>query len=366
MNVSDILAAVERLAPRPLAESWDNNGLLVGRSDRPVTRVLLGTDFTEGLVAEAAAAGARCIVTHHPVMLRGVNRLTERDPEHRAVLSAIEKGVAHIACHTNLDGAVGGTNDVLAELLGLTDVRPLTPQPAEELCKLVVFVPENDLPHVQGAMFAAGGGVIGEYSECSFRVGGTGTFMGSPASNPAAGERGKFEQLPELRLEVVVPARRVEAVVDAMRNAHSYEEPAFDVYPLRAVGVKTGLGRIGVFPEGRTVDELIALLKQKLEIAVVGLIGPRDRRVRKAAICTGSCGKVLHNVIAAGADFYLTGEVRHHDALAARESGLTVAAVGHFASERIAMFPLAERLAKTVAGVEFTVSRTESDPIGYV
>jgi dinuclear metal center YbgI/SA1388 family protein len=366
MNVADLLAALDRIAPRGLGENWDNNGLLFGRSDRPVASVLLGTDFTEGLVAEAKAAGAQAIVTHHPVMLKAVNRLSDRDPEQRAILSAVEAGIAHIAAHTNLDSAVGGTNDTLADLLGLTGVRPLTPAAAEEQLKLAVFVPEGDVDKVRSAMCAAGAGRIGEYDECSFRTPGTGTFRGSDASNPAVGQRGRLEEAPEYRLEVVLPARRLDAVVAAMRSAHSYEEPAFDVYPLKAPAGKTGMGRIGDLPAPRAVDDLVTLLKAKLEIPTVGLIGPRRRSVRRVAICTGSCGKLIGQILGAGGEFYLTGEMRHHDALSARESGLTVAAVGHFASERIALFPLAERLRAALPGVTVAVSRTESDPFVYV
>jgi dinuclear metal center YbgI/SA1388 family protein len=367
MKVSELLAAVEGIAPPGLQESWDNNGLLVGRAGREVSRVLLGTDFTEGLVEEAAAAGAGAIITHHPVMLKGVNRLTDRgDYEARAVLAAAERGIAHIAAHTNLDCAVGGTNDTLAEILGLTGVRPVTPSAAEEHVKLAVFVPESDLEKVQRAVFAAGAGVIGQYSECSFRTAGTGTFRGSDASHPTVGQAGKFEQAPELRLEVLVPARKANAVVAAMRAAHSYEEPAFDLYPLKAAAGRTGLGRYGELPEPQPVAELVALLKDRLAAPTVAVIGPRERSVRKVAICTGSCGNVIKTVAGAGAEFYLTGEVRHHDAVWARETGLTVAAVGHFASERVALFPLAERLSAVCDGVEFLVSRTEADPFVFV
>jgi len=366
MKISAILSAVETLAPRRLGESWDNNGLLVGRGDRETRSVLLGTDFTEALVEEAIALGAGCIVTHHPVMLKGVNRLTDRDPEQRAILRCVEAGIAHIAAHTNLDNATGGTNDTLADLLGLTNVRPIVPAAGEDKCKLVVFVPTNDVDTVSRALWDAGAGRIGRYTECSFRSPGTGTFRGDAGSNPTVGVAGRFEEAPEIRLETLVPAGKVDAAVAAMRRAHSYEEPAFDIHPLRSPGGAVGTGRLGEFAEPRSVDEILDVLKRAMAIPTIALVGPRNRRVTRAAICTGSCGKVLHNVAGAGAEFYLTGEMRHHDAATARDLGLTVAAVGHFASERIALFPLADRLRAMLAEVAFTVSAGERDPFEYV
>src|SRR5439155_7597966 len=263
-TVADITTALDAFAPPALAADWDNVGLLLGDPRADVRRVLTCLTVTPAVAEEAVKSGAQLIVTHHPILFRGVKRLTTATPEGQAVLALARAGVAVYSPHTAFDNARGGINDRLAAKLGLSDVRPLRQSDGPRSCKVVVFVPESDLTKVSDAMFAAGAGVIGEYRECSFRLSGTGTFHGGEAANPTVGQKGRREEVSEWRLEVVCPQSAVEAVVSAMRRAHSYEEPAYDVYPLTPGRSAVGEGRVGRLPNPAPLRELAGVVKTQL------------------------------------------------------------------------------------------------------
>src|SRR5262249_37164437 len=232
-NVAELTKYLDRFASPGLAAEWDNVGLLVGDPTAAVQRVLTCLTVTPEVVAEAVESGVQLIVTHHPVLFRATKRLTTASAEGRMLLDLIRAGIAVHSPHTAFDNTHGGINDLIARRLGLADVVPLRRQPGPGQCKIVVFVPEKDLDRVADAMFAAGAGHIGEDSHCSFRLAGTGTFFGSDATNPTIGEKGRREEVGEWRLEAICPESQVDSVIAAMRRAHSYEEPAYDVYPLR-------------------------------------------------------------------------------------------------------------------------------------
>src|SRR5947209_1048128 len=254
-TVAELVAALNDFAPPRLAADWDNVGLLLGDSAASVQRALTCLTVTPEVIAEAVEERAQLIVTHHPILFRGVKRLTAATAEGRMVLGLARAGVAVVSPHTAFDNTAGGINDRLAERLGLTDVVPLRPHEGPRRCKLIVFVPDSDLGKVSDALFEAGAGVIGKYRECSFRVAGTGTFFGTEATNPAVGEKGRREEVSEWRPEVVCPEERVSAAVAALRRAHSYEEPAYDVYPLRPGKSAAGIGRSGRLSAPRGLGE---------------------------------------------------------------------------------------------------------------
>jgi dinuclear metal center YbgI/SA1388 family protein len=365
-TVAAVIAFLEELAPPDLAAGWDNVGLLLGDRDARVRRIMTCLTVTPESAAEAVEAKAQLIVTHHPVLFRPVKRLTAADPEGRTLLSLARAGVAVYSPHTAYDNARGGINDAIAGALGLTDVAPLRRGEGPRSCKVVVFVPDQDLARVSDAMFAAGAGHIGEYSQCSFRLAGTGTFFGSDATNPAVGRKGRREDVSEWRLEVVCPERSVEAVVAAMRSAHSYEEPAFDVYPLRPAASKLGEGRVGRLPRPAALGEFAGAVKAALSAARVQVVGEAAVPVERVAIVCGSGGEFLHDAVRARADVFLTGEVRFHDYLAAQERGLALVLPGHYATERFGVEALAARLREPWKDVEVWASRRERDPVTWV
>ena len=306
------------------------------------------------------------IVTHHPILFRAVKRLTAATPEGRMLLSLIRAGVAVYSPHTAFDNTAGGINDMLARRLGLTDVVPLKRADAPRQCKLVVFVPDKDLQRVSDALFKAGAGHIGQYSECSFRLEGTGTFFGSDATNPTVGQKGRREDVSEWRLEVVCPEHRVEDVIAAMRRSHSYEEPAFDVYPLRPGRSALGDGRLGKLPQPLALAELGRTVRDRLGSGPVQLIGEAAKEIKRVAIICGAGGEMLRDAAKSSADALLTGELRFHDYLAAEAMRLALVLPGHYATERCGVEELAERLKQQFPEAEVWASRQERDPAAWV
>src|SRR5262245_53041670 len=272
-TVATVVDYLDQFAPRDLAADWDNVGLLLGERSAAVERVMTCLTVTPESTAEAIEARANLIVTHHPILFRGVKRLTDATPEGRMLLGLVRAGVAVYSPHTAFDNTHGGINEMLARLLGLIEVVPLRRAAECGSMKVVVFVPEKDLNRVADAMFAAGAGHIGEYRECSFRLAGVGTFFGSDAANPTIGQKGRREEVNEWRLEAVCPASHVEPVVASIRRAHSYEEPAFDIYPLHAPPSGRGEGRLGSLEPGRSLAELAAVVKATLRAGPVQTVG---------------------------------------------------------------------------------------------
>jgi dinuclear metal center YbgI/SA1388 family protein len=364
-TVADLAAYLDRFAPAATAADWDNVGLLAGDPAAPADRVMTCLTVTPDVAAEAVADGVQLIVSHHPVLFRGAKELTPRTPDGQVLLPLLRHGVAVYSPHTAFDNCTGGINDGLCRRLGLMTVRPLRPAAGKRECKLVVFVPDADLAKVSDAMFAAGAGRIGQYEQCSYRTAGTGTFFGTNSTNPTVGQKGRREEVSEWRLEVIVPDGRVDAVVAAMRAAHSYEEPAFDVYPLRPSS-SGGEGRIGDLPEPVQLRELALTAKGQLLAAVVQLVGNPSSPVKRVAVACGAAGEFLRDAIQAGADAFLTGELRFHEALAARSAGIRLILPGHYATERPGVEDLAARLGEAFPGLTVWASRRETDPLGVV
>ena len=355
MHVSDVIAAVDRLAPFGLAEPWDHVGLQVGaagdelpcggagRADvAPVVLVALEVD--DRVLDEAARVGARVVVSHHPLIFDPLERLSDDTEAGRLALRAAREGVAVIAAHTSLDKARGGMADVIAELLGLEAVQPLQPAAADVL-KLVGFVPEDDADLVRKALFAAGAGVIGEYEHCSWSVGGQGTFFGGETTSPVAGAAGRDETVNELRLEVVFPRRLRRRVTGAYVAAHPYEEPAFDIVPLENEVASLGLGRLGVLPAPATLAALAADVAAVLRLPSVRYAGDGAREVRRVAVLPGSGAEAIARGVAQVADVLVTGDVKYHEARAAQAQGLALIDAPHGVTEQEGVLRWAGRLA---------------------
>jgi dinuclear metal center YbgI/SA1388 family protein len=361
--VADLVNALQAVAPLELAAEWDNVGLLLGDTAAPVHRVMTCLTVTPESAAEAVEAGAELIVSHHPILFRPTQRLTTATSDGRMLLALARAGVAVYSPHTAFDNAAGGINDVLARRLELQQVTPLRLADAAPQCKIVVFVPDADLGKVSDALFAAGAGRIGQYQECSFRLAGTGTFFGLEATNPTVGQRGRREEVQEWRLEALCPEANVDRAVVAMRRAHSYEEPAYDVYRLRAAPARVGGGRIGVLPQPVSLADLATRLKTTLPATLVQLVGAADRRVQRMAIACGAAGEFIRDAIRAGADALLSGEVRFHDCLAAEAARLALLLPGHYATERCGIEDLATRLQALFPALAVWPSRRECDPL---
>ena len=364
MKVRDIVAALDAIAPPAYAEDWDNVGLLVGRSDAPCGRAMLCIDLTPAVLAEAHRLRARLVMAYHPAIFKPLPRVTaEAAP---IVYQAIRAGLAIHSVHTAYDAAVGGSNDALADALGISaDRRPLEPRIGQGTYKIVAFVPPDSLPAVAQAAFAAGAGRLGHYSQCGFAAAGAGTFFGQPDTHPAVGRPGRREEVAEQRWETLCPRGRLTAVLAAIRAAHPYEEPAVEVYPLADAPAGVGLGRVGRLVRPTLWATMLRRIKRVCGVTRVQLAG-RPRRVRTLAVGCGSCGRLFRDALTAGADLYVTGELRHHDALAASAAGLPVACVGHSNSERPTLPRLAARLLRAPPGLDVRLSQADRDPYSIV
>lgn len=363
MKLDDLVNAMESIAPTRHAESWDNVGLLVGDPQQAISRALLTIDYTPEVACEAAGQQCDAIVAYHPPIFDAIKRVTATGPT-APIFDAIKRGVAIYSPHTALDVAEGGTNDVLADVLELRDRQPLKlSQPKQSQYKLVTFVPAEHVERVSQALFDAGAGRIGNYSSCSFQVKGAGTFFGEQGTSPAVGSSGKLERVEEVRVETVVPISKIDAIIRALRQSHPYEEPAFDLNQLAAPPEAIGLGRVGSLPEGVTADMLVNRIKRELGIDHVLVAGDPARLVRRAAVCAGACGNLLDDAIAQKVDLYLTGEMRHHDALKAAARGVTVVCTLHSNSERATLKRLAVKLKEKLPALPVSISKMDRDPL---
>ena len=360
MQLATVVQALNEIAPTRNAEAWDNVGLLAGDAAQDVSRAMLCIDYTAAVAEEAAAARCDLIVAYHPPIFDAIKRVTAGS----LIFDAIRRGVAIYSPHTALDVADGGTNDMLADAIGITaeDRGPLRLiEPKANQYKLVTFVPEKDLQRVADALFDAGAGRIGNYTRCSFQSPGTGTFYGEAGTNPAVGEAGKLERAAEVKVETVMPIARMQEVLAALRKAHPYEEPAFDLVQLAAPPEKLGQGRIGNLPSASR-DMVIDRIKRELELDHVLVAGPVDGTIIRAACCAGACGNMLDDAIRQKAELYLTGEMRHHDAIKAARAGMTVVCTLHSNSERAVLKRLARRMSEAVPALDVRVSQADRDP----
>jgi len=364
-TVAEFVAYLERLAPLTTAAEWDNVGLLLGDPRDSADRVMTCLTLTPDVVGEAVREKARLVVVHHPLLFRGAKSLTTATADGKVILPLARAGIAVYSPHTAFDNCAGGINDILCWRLGIASTQPLRPREMVRQCKLVVFVPDSDLRQVSDALFAAGAGRIGDYTECSFSMEGRGTFFATEATNPTVGQKGRRESVNEWRLEVVVPEKLVPAVVTAMRQAHSYEEPAIDVYPLKPM-TRGGEGRIGELAEPVKLGDLAERVKRELSAASVQVVGDLSRMIRRMAVACGAAGEYLVDSIRSNADLFLTGEMRFHDALAAREAGVSVILPGHYSTERPAIEKLAAKLARDWPGLIVWASDVERDPLASV
>lgn len=367
MKVKDIGVVIDGIVPLKLAQDWDNVGLLIGNTQKDVKNILLTIDVTKDVVAEAKRLKTDLILSYHPIIWDGLKKVTADGPT-SAVYELIRSDIAVFSIHTALDSVVGGVNDGLAEIIGIQNGKPLgdyVDNPAGDNYKLVVFVPVKSLAKVSNAVFAAGAGAIGNYSHCGFGTEGTGTFLPLEGARPAIGTKGRLEKVREIRFESIVPAGKLDNVLVAMRKAHPYETPAFDVIRLYDGQNKFGLGRIGDLSEPQRLGQIIKRIKRHTGARAFGIIGDEKRLIRKAAVCAGTCGTIINLVIAQKADFYLTGELKHHQALAAREAGLTCICLSHTVSERFILKKLAKQLQKHLKETTIKTSKLDADPFKW-
>ncbi len=369
-TVQDLARLLEAAAPLAYQESYDNAGLQCGDPQAEIRGVLIALDCTPNVVAEALARGCNVVVCHHPVIFRPIKRLTGANEVEQTIIAALKNDVAIYAAHTNLDNVRGGVNDKLAEKLGLTKTRVLAPQ-SGTLARLITYVPHRPedqqadvASRVLAALYAAGAGQVGQYSECSFRAEGTGTFTPGTGTIPAIGTQNQPETVPELRVEVLLPLHRQAAVLRALRIAHPYEEVAYELVKLENTHQDVGAGLVGELPAPMSPAAFRAMLKQQLLVPVVKHT-PFEKDIKTVAICGGAGAFLIGATRAAGADAYVTGDVKYHEFFGA-EGRLMLCDVGHFESEQFT-YEVFRDLLTAGFGRTFAVliAETPTNPVQY-
>lgn len=367
MTITDATAVLGTIAPPSLAQEWDNVGLLLGDAASPLRKILLTVDITDAVVAEAQKQKTDLIVCYHPLIWEPLKRITEPGPEAK-ILTLIRDRIAVYCVHTALDVAPGGVNDGLAEALGMVQPEPIgdyVDDPQSPDYKVVTFVPRESVTAVAEALYQAGAGRIGNYSHCGFQTEGRGTFLPLDGARPAVGRPGHHETVTEIRLESVVHARNMGAVMAALRQTHPYETPAFDVFRQYDMEHRLGLGRMGALAEPAPLADVLDRLQKLTGARALGLIGPQKRTVKTAAVCAGSCGSLIQKVLDRGCDLYVTGELKHHLALVAAQARLTCVCLSHSVSERFILKKMAKQLQKGLPGVTIRLSTKDKDPFNW-
>ncbi|MHB1381466.1 MAG: Nif3-like dinuclear metal center hexameric protein [Thermoleophilia bacterium] len=377
IKVEDFLAVIERLAPVDLAEDWDNCGLQAGARDAGVSSVLAAVDITDAVLDEAVDLGCDLVLAHHPMIFKPLAAVSDDSRAGRLTQKALAAGITVVAAHTNLDAAPGGLADVMARMLGLVAVEPVAAAARESSFKLVVFVPPSDLEPVRQALFTAGAGIIGDYRHCSWYAAGTGTFLPGVGARPVIGKVGADESVEEFRLETVVSGGALDGAVVAMLAAHSYEEPAYDIYPLTSLKPGVAAGRVGALPEAMSAPDLAGKLAGLFGVDAVSYTAPAAAMVRRVAVVPGSGAGFIAS-LGDAIDVLVTGDYKYHDVQLADELGIGLIELPHDVSEGVALrhwLPVLEReLAGTGVRLRMSsvaasgwqsagVSQTEAKPV---
>lgn len=369
MLIRHIIDAIEQVAPLPIQEEWDNSGLQVGNAAAECTGVMLCVDCTPAVVDEALAEGCNLIVSHHPVIFKGLKRLTGSTPAEVTVMNAIAAGVSIYSSHTALDSAAAGVSRRMARMLGLEDIEVLDPRMADAL-KLTVYVPEKSADSLRLALFDAGAGHIGNYDSCSYNTAGRGTFRALDGASPAVGERYAYHTEAETRIEVVLPGWCRHAVEEALRATHPYEEPAYEFIPVETGMRTTGLGCVGNLPAPMSARDIAMLTKRTF-----GCEGVRVSRLddgdgdapllRRVALCGGAGGSLIGAAVRSRAQIYITADVRYHD-FVDWSSRLTLVDIGHFDSEQCARDIFYQIITEKFPTFAVKIAKNEKNPIQFL
>ncbi len=364
-TAADVVAVLERHYPPSTAQAWDAVGLVCGEPAAPVTRILFTVDVTAAVVAQAREVGAQLVVAHHPLLLKGIHAVDVRTPKGRLVTDLITAGIAVYCAHTNADVGPTGTVAALTAALGIVDARPLEPTSPVQLDKIITFVPDDHVQPVVDALAAAGAGAIGDYDRGYFVTPGTGSFRPLAGSHPYLGTAREVEQVAEHRLEMIMPRPARSAVLAALRAVHPYEAPAYDVIELAPEPTGSGLGRVGRLTEPTTLQGFAVRVRAALPAWPAGIrvAGDPERAVSTVAVQAGAGDDLLDAAREAGADVYLTSDLRHHPASEALAwaGAPALVDVSHWAAEWT-WLPVAERLVLDDLSVRTEVSRICTDP----
>lgn len=364
MKIKEVVSALERFAPLPLQDGFDNAGLQIGLTEAEATGALLCLDVTEAVLDEAIASGCNLIISHHPLIFKGYKSITGKDYVERCILKAIKNDLVIYSAHTNLDNAPQGVNYKIAEKIGLTNIQILDPK-ANALVKLVTFVPSAHANAVREALFAAGCGCIGNYDSCSYNLEGEGTFRAQEGAHPLCGTVGELHKETEIRIETILPEYKSKDAIKALLSAHPYEEPAYDLYPLQNKWTQVGSGVIGELSEPETELEFLKRIKKTFEVGCLKHNKLSGRLIQKVALCGGAGAFLIPNAIAHRADVFITGEIKYHDYFG-RDTDILLAEIGHYESEQYTKEIFYSIIRDLFPNLVVQFSKVNTNPIKYL
>jgi dinuclear metal center YbgI/SA1388 family protein len=343
MTIKELLDILDKLAPFSLQESYDNSGIQFADLEAPIIKILMALDLTLEILEEAIENKANLILTHHPLLFAPLKQITKQN--NPLLFKTITNQINLLALHTNYDLAENGLNDYVANLLGITKITPLKSS-LEKIYKFAVYAPIQESDRISQAIFEAGAGKIGQYTEASFQIKGEGTFKPMEGATPFVGKIGKREVVEEIKIETVVPERNLESVILAMKKAHPYEEPAYDTYELK-IKQSYGIGIWGEIAKEVDLTEFSLSVKNKLKASYIRLIkSNRNRKIKKVALCCGGGSSLLEQVGKIDTDLYITGDINYHSALRAKELGLNILEIEHYDTEKFFVEALYNQLIK--------------------
>lgn len=363
-KIKEVLKHIESIAPLSRQESYDNSGLHAGDPEVEVKGILIALDVTEAVVNEAIDQDCNLIISHHPLIFKPIKSITPKSEPGRCLLKAIRHNIALYAAHTNLDNVMGGVNSMIGQKLGLNSLQILQPL-AGILQKLVVFVPHAQADEVREALFTAGAGQIGQYDSCSYNLDGSGTFRPLPGTQPFVGETGKMHSEPETRIETICETRLLPSVIQAMIKVHPYEEVAWDAYPLTNEFPLAGSGMIGFLNKPMPEADFLTIVKGVFNAGCVKYSPLTSRGVQKVAFCGGSGNFLISAALTAGADVYITGELKYHDYFLAEGKILLIEA-GHYETEQYTSQLLYEIVKEKFTTFATRISNIRTNPVNYL
>ncbi|WP_423126751.1 Nif3-like dinuclear metal center hexameric protein [Gaoshiqia sp. Z1-71] len=364
MIISEVTNYLESIAPLAYQESYDNAGLLVGHPSDEVDRALITLDVTEAVIDEAVTTGAGLIIAHHPLIFNGIKKLNGFSDTERCIIKAIKNNIAVYAAHTNLDSVTGGVNSKICEKLGLVNCHMLSPVKGQ-LKKLVTFVPKGHLDQVQQAVFNAGAGHIGNYDSCGYSLDGTGSFRGNENSKPYVGSKGQVHHEAETRFETIFPSPIQAKVIESLLKAHPYEEVAYDIYSLDNDFPLAGIGMIGELEQPMHETEFLRQAKNIFHAEAIRHSPLLNKPVQKIAVCGGSGSFLIRQAISAGAEVFMTSDLKYHQFFEA-ETKILLADIGHFESEQFTGEVFYELLTKKFPTFALRLSAVKTNPINYL
>lgn len=364
LPLKQIIQALEQLAPPSLQESYDNSGLITGNPEQMIQKAILTLDCTEAVIEEAIQVQAQLIIAHHPIIFSGLKKLNGSTYVERTVIKAIKNDIAIYALHTNLDNMLYGVNHKIADKLGLQSTRSVLKPMYNQLCKLHTYITEDKADELRNALFKAGAGQIGHYSECSFNIIGEGTFKGDGQSNPALGRPLVREHARELKIEIILPIWRKNEVLESLRKAHYYEEVAYELYPTLNAHQEVGSGLIAELHTPMKETDFLQLIRSKLHTGVIRHSGLTGKFIKRVAICGGAGIFLLSDAIRKEADVFITSDVKYHEFFDA-DSNILLCDIGHYESEQFTVEIFQELLNDKFPTFAALFSKTNTNPVNY-